>query len=570
MKVLGLEFHFDKNVIKRVIMLFLPMVILASAIFLYILPMMRKSIVQEYEGFNKNLLDFVNVQFTQVDEIKANMEKKNFVNRLLYVDSEKLYDKNSDVSDFLDFIDELYNINEISSITSDIGIYNKKNEKVYYTEGINDVDWFFDQTYSIDKKSNGYWTSCFNNVQYENGVQFLGPFDYTYYGVINNDFTKEGFLYVAPINIGSSCQLVFFALIDTDNLVDVKNLVQNDDDTYSVLYYNQNKISLNDENIDVQLLNQNEIPAEVSGYISVTSKITRWNQEFDLVTYVHKKYAYKDVNTMRIFIAVLLLIMFLYIYEFIYILNKKQNEISLRKEKKMLINAFLRSCFNWNDESDLQRISDFYGSYYLFMITEKLNVQDCVEHEGSYNLVVFTCEDNTILAVCSESDDENNIKLFLKEYRNRLNIHQYGISSVCKINEIRVGYSQALDSYDNYSLEEDSEKHLLERNNSIDYQILNYVNENYNDSNLSLKDIAEKFQINVSNISRQFQQVTGEHFRSYLMGLRIKKACELLEKTEDNINIISKLSGYDNPTSFRRIFKQMTGQSPSDFRNKNK
>ena len=82
-----------------------------------------------------------------------------------------------------------------------------------------------------------------------------------------------------------------------------------------------------------------------------------------------------------------------------------------------------------------------------------------------------------------------------------------------------------------------------------------------------MKDIAEKFQINVSNISRQFQQVTGEHFRSYLMGLRIKKACELLMKTEDNINVISKLSGYDNPTSFRRIFKQMTGQSPSDYRN---
>ena len=126
MKVLGLEFHFNKNVITRVIMLFLPMAILASVIFLYILPTMRKSIIQEYEGINKNLLDFVNVQFTQIDEIKANMEKKNFVNRLLYVDSDRLYDKNSDVSDFLDFIDELYNINEISSITSDIGIYNKK------------------------------------------------------------------------------------------------------------------------------------------------------------------------------------------------------------------------------------------------------------------------------------------------------------------------------------------------------------------------------------------------------------------------------------------------------------
>ena len=201
--------------------------------------------------------------------------------------------------------------------------------------------------------------------------------------------------------------------------------------------------------------------------------------EFDLVTYVLKKNAYKDINTMRIFIAVLLLIMFIYTYEFIYVLNKKQNEISLRKEKKMLINAFLRSCFNWNDESDLQRISDFYGSYYLFMITEKLNVQDSVEHEGNYNLVIFTCEDNTILAVCSETDDESSIKMFLQEYRTRMNILHYGISSVCMINDIRKGYSQALDSYDNYSIEENVEKHLFGKNDTVDYEILNYVNENY-------------------------------------------------------------------------------------------
>ena len=110
----------------------------------------------------------------------------------------------------------------------------------------------------------------------------MGPFEYTYYGVINNNFTREGFLYIAPINIGSSCQLVFFALIDTDNLVNVKDMVQGNDDTYSVLYYKQNQISLNKENAAPQSLDSSQIPADgtnsLGNYIAVSSKSTRWNQ----------------------------------------------------------------------------------------------------------------------------------------------------------------------------------------------------------------------------------------------------------------------------------------------------
>ena len=573
MRIFGLDINFNKQVITRVLFYFLPMVILAAFIFFFMLPQMEKTIIQEYEGYNKHLLDIIDGQFEKVDEIKANMEKKRFVTRLLYADSTQLYDQNSDVTDFLDFIGELYNINEISSLTSDIGIYNKKNNKVYYTEGINDIEWFFGQTYSIDKKSSGYWKSYFSSYEYENGVQLLGPLEYRYYNVVNQESPREGFLYVSPISIGSSCQLVLLAFIETKSLAEVKNIVQGGDDTYSFLYYNQNEISLNQESAPFKTFDISQIPSDESvklgNYMVVSSTRTWWNQEFNLVTYISKKDAFKDINTMRVVIGVLLLAMFVYTYAFVFMLNRKQNEINLRKEKKLLINAFMRCCFNWNDESDLQRISEFYGSHYLFVVTEKLNIQDCVMHEGSYNMVIFTCEENTIHVICSEADADKNIYEFLKEYIGRQNIMHFGASSLCKINEIHEGYSQAVDAYDNYSLEGEGRPSTAHENdNSVDYQILNYVNKNFEDSNLSLKDIAERFQINASNISRQFQQATGEHFRSYLMGLRIKKACDLLTQTEDNINTISKLSGYDNPTSFRRIFKQMTGQSPSDYREK--
>jgi AraC-like DNA-binding protein len=48
--------------------------------------------------------------------------------------------------------------------------------------------------------------------------------------------------------------------------------------------------------------------------------------------------------------------------------------------------------------------------------------------------------------------------------------------------------------------------------------------------------------------------------------LRIEEAKRLLETTGDAIDTIVEAVGYDDPASFRRLFKRLTGVTPGRYR----
>ena len=58
----------------------------------------------------------------------------------------------------------------------------------------------------------------------------------------------------------------------------------------------------------------------------------------------------------------------------------------------------------------------------------------------------------------------------------------------------------------------------------------------------------------------------NQNFTDYLWKLRLDKAKELLRDTEQSIDEISEAVGYLNTSSFRRKFKQDTGLTPSQYR----
>lgn len=53
---------------------------------------------------------------------------------------------------------------------------------------------------------------------------------------------------------------------------------------------------------------------------------------------------------------------------------------------------------------------------------------------------------------------------------------------------------------------------------------------------------------------------------AYLQTLRLEKAKELLETTRLNFEVITHCVGYEDSNSFRRLFCQRIGVSPSAFR----
>ena len=67
-------------------------------------------------------------------------------------------------------------------------------------------------------------------------------------------------------------------------------------------------------------------------------------------------------------------------------------------------------------------------------------------------------------------------------------------------------------------------------------------------------------------IKRRFKQATGSTLIERVQNLRIEEAKLQLETTRASIDDISAAVGYEDAAFFRRLFKRLTGLSPSHYR----
>lgn len=96
-------------------------------------------------------------------------------------------------------------------------------------------------------------------------------------------------------------------------------------------------------------------------------------------------------------------------------------------------------------------------------------------------------------------------------------------------------------------------------------QILRYIQEHY-DEDLTLNDLAERFGFSYHYLSAYFAQRSDGTFIEYLNQIRIQHACELLNRKEYTISQVGAMSGYTNHSYFCKVFKKMTGKTPSEYR----
>lgn len=97
--------------------------------------------------------------------------------------------------------------------------------------------------------------------------------------------------------------------------------------------------------------------------------------------------------------------------------------------------------------------------------------------------------------------------------------------------------------------------------------VMNTLNTKYAED-LSLDQLADQLRLSNTYLSAYIKEKTGANFTDHLQRIRIRKAQELLEQTEINVNDISLQTGYRNITSFNRMFKKWTGMTPSEYRKK--
>ncbi len=85
---------------------------------------------------------------------------------------------------------------------------------------------------------------------------------------------------------------------------------------------------------------------------------------------------------------------------------------------------------------------------------------------------------------------------------------------------------------------------------------------------LSVDTLADKVNLGQRTFARRFKKATGNTPLEYLQHLRISKAKSLLETDTKTVDQITRAAGYEDTSSFRRLFKRITGLSPTAYRKK--
>lgn len=149
----------------------------------------------------------------------------------------------------------------------------------------------------------------------------------------------------------------------------------------------------------------------------------------------------------------------------------------------------------------------------------------------------------------SETDQEEVLQYISKEAFSEIS---KGASSI-QFKKFALDFAEYLNQF-----RKSSSRGLL---NKIEKDIQkNYM------KNLSLKSLGKKYYINNVYLGQLFKKEYGVTFNDYLTSLRIDKAVDLLERTDNRIYTIASEVGFNSPDYFINKFVQIKGVTPHQYR----
>lgn len=92
-----------------------------------------------------------------------------------------------------------------------------------------------------------------------------------------------------------------------------------------------------------------------------------------------------------------------------------------------------------------------------------------------------------------------------------------------------------------------------------------YMRQNYR-QDISMQDAARAMNYSEAYFCKLFKQCFGKNFTARLSEYRVEAAKELLAEPTVNIREIGRSVGYEDSNYFAKVFKRITGQSPTEYR----
>lgn len=95
--------------------------------------------------------------------------------------------------------------------------------------------------------------------------------------------------------------------------------------------------------------------------------------------------------------------------------------------------------------------------------------------------------------------------------------------------------------------------------------VMEVINENIGDSDLSVDMIAQKVGISRVHLHRKMKELTNQTPHSFIRNIRLQQAAKLLKDGKQSITEVMYACGFSNSASFSTMFKNLYGCSPREY-----
>lgn len=96
-------------------------------------------------------------------------------------------------------------------------------------------------------------------------------------------------------------------------------------------------------------------------------------------------------------------------------------------------------------------------------------------------------------------------------------------------------------------------------------RVMEVINENIGDSDLSVDMIAQKVGISRVHLHRKMKELTNQTPHSFIRNIRLQQAAKLLKDGKQSITEVMYACGFSNSASFSTMFKNLYGCSPREY-----
>lgn len=242
-----------------------------------------------------------------------------------------------------------------------------------------------------------------------------------------------------------------------------------------------------------------------------------------------------------------------------------------------------------NKMSDVEKhMHNFYELYFLVDGQIDMFVENRTHHLKSFDLIVMRpntlhrallCKDyrheRVVVYFDKSSVTDENILKKLNTQKGIVSLSGENAKKVFKLINIILNEDKDAMYYESYIKCILNEMLILilrgKFNKNANYagvkfeKIIDYVKKSVCEP-ITLATVAKKFYISEAHLSREFKKNTGFTFTQYVNYQRIIFSQRQLLKSDETIGNIALMSGFESLTHFGRVFKQLVGCSPREYK----